>query len=59
MIKSYLFLKSEIQASISKYGDTYGQYIELLKLFEIWGHPPETIYLILGDYIDRGNNQLK
>ncbi|RCH79534.1 serine/threonine protein phosphatase Pzh1 [Rhizopus stolonifer] len=49
----------ELTAPVKILGDIHGQYHDLVRLFEMSGYPPDSNYLLLGDYVDRGRQSLE
>ena len=62
--KSYEILQKEdsllkIEAPLYICGDIHGQYYDLLRVFDILNYPPQSTFLFLGDYVDRGKQSLE
>ena len=57
-----LFEESNVQpvnAPVTVVGDIHGQFYDVLHLFSLGQEPPDTNYILIGDFVDRGYHSVE
>ena len=58
-----IFMKEDnvvdLRSPITCVGDVHGQFWDVMELFKVGGDIPDTNYLFMGDYVDRGQHSVE